>query len=191
VLSRYQVNGRPLKADVVFAVTASPHYKRSSALFTLDDDNGPGVAFDLDGTAYAHRFNNQQPGIVALHVNSTSVIALHEFSHAASSWTNGSVKDLYVDNDMDTNPVNIRVGAPPVPKAFAKYNGQAYLSDPTRDGLGYHDWSSYHCELIDPAFPALMDNFWEASSNRPEDCMHDKITVAFLTDRIKAIMARP
>jgi hypothetical protein len=191
-LAGYQVNGRPLKADVVFAVTHAPDLTIASSLFTHDDDGGLGVTFTMDGRAYAHRFNNLQPGACALSVKASSVVALHEFSHAASSWTNGSVKDLYSDSGMALNPVNIREGSPP-PVQFADYAGASYSSNMTADGLRFPP--SYHCALTGPGDRALMDDFWHdaagAANGSPETCMHDTITRAFLTDRIKALMSRP
>ena len=65
------------------------------------------------------------------------------------------------------------------------------LADPTRDSLGYPSgWQSYHCELIDPAFPAVMDNYWLAHDGIPEHCHHDKITRQFLMERLRAKIAR-
>jgi hypothetical protein len=191
LLAQYKYNGQPVVADVAFAITSSATYNRSSSFYTYDDDSSAGVPFQIDGKTLAHRFANYYPGAVALHSSADSVVALHEFGHAASSWTNGSVKDLYVDSDMTNGPINIRAGRP-VPAYFADYNGTVFQSDLSRDSLGYPaGWNSYHCALVAPASPAIMDDFWRASSNHPEDCMHDEITVRFLTDRIKAIMARP
>jgi hypothetical protein len=191
LLAQYRVNGRPIRADVAFAVTGSATHNRSSAFYTHDDDAGAGVPFQLDGRTFVHRYNNVDPGVVALHVSSDSLVALHEFGHAASSWTNGSVKDLYVDSDMENGPINIRHGRP-IPQNFATYNGRVFQSDLSRDGLNYPaDWSSFHCALAAPTFPAVMDNFWQASGQSYGSCRHDQITSAFLTDRLRAIASRP
>jgi hypothetical protein len=190
-LAGYQSGGQPIKADVSFAVTAFGTDLRSASLFTYDDDNSGGVPFSFEGQQLFHRYENLQPGAVALHVSADSVVALHEFGHAASSWTNGSVTDLYVDSNLDNNPVNIRVGRP-IPSTFATYENRPFASDPLRDSLRYPaDWQSYHCALVDTSRPAIMDDFWLAKSGGPQSCRHDQITVTFLTDRIRAIMSRP
>jgi hypothetical protein len=40
---------------------------------------------------------------VAIHVQCHSLTALHEFGHALSSYTNGSITDRYVDSDPAVN----------------------------------------------------------------------------------------
>jgi hypothetical protein len=189
-LAGYLDEGRPVKADVAFAISASTH-TRSASQYTFDDDGAGGVPFDYNGTALSHRYTNVQPGAVALHVDADTVVPLHEFSHAASSWTNGCVQDLYIDCDLTNGPINIAVGRP-IPAEFGTYSGKSYKSDVQRDGLGYEaGWSSYHCALVDPNYPALMDDFTRARGGRSLASRHDQITVQFLTDRIKAIMSRP
>lgn len=176
-----------LDADVAYAVSSSPTHTRASAWFTSDDDAKPGTGFTLDGVALTHRYYSVIPGTVAIHVSATSMTALHEFGHALSSYSNGMVVDLYVDS----NPaLNCKTGRP-VPAQFANYAGTALPSDPFRDALGYPGgWSSYHCELSDPGFPALMDNYWLAHDHIPEHCRHDKITRDFLADRMRAKIQR-
>jgi hypothetical protein len=187
-LARYQINGRPIRADVAFAATASATHTRSSAYYTADDDASAGVSFPLDGVQKVHRFNNIHPGAVALHVDDRSIVALHEFGHAASSWTNGSVTDLYVDSPP---ALNVKHGRP-IPSQFGTLDLRTFAADPVRDHISYDaGWMSYHCALVAPAFPAVMDDFWLASTNRPEDCKHDQITLQFLTDRVRAIISRP
>ena len=177
-----------LRADVAFAVTASATHNRCSGWFTLDDDSVPGRPFTIDGEAMVHRPQNKLPGTVALHVNARSLVALHEFSHSASSWTNGMITDLYADAG---DGLNKRRGRP-IPGRFCVYDNQAFATAPNRGGtLTYPaDWSSYHCELSDPAFPAVMDDYWQAAGNKPEKCRHDKLTRQFLLDRVQTIMAR-
>jgi len=181
-LTRYR-----LQADVAYAVSASSSHDRASAWFTSDDDTRPGDAFVLDGQSYHHRKYNLIPGTVAIHTNSRSLTALHEFGHALSSYTNGMVVDLYVDGGAGLNNKRGR----PIPPTFASYKGIALATDMVRDGLGYPPgWQSYHCELIDPAVPAVMDNYWLASSGIPEYCFHDKITREFLIDRLLVKISR-
>lgn len=172
-------------ADVVYAVSASETHRRASAWFTSDDDAKAGIGFTLDAGMFSHRFFNLIPGTVGIHVSATSLTALHEFGHALSSYSNGSVVDLYVDNGPGINNKNAR----PIPPHFDTYDGSASASDLTRDGLGYPvNWTSYHGELIDPALPAVMDNYPAVLT--PEHCQHDKITRQFLMDRLRAKISR-
>jgi len=181
-LTRYH-----LAADVVYAVSASTSHDRASAWFTSDDDASPGTPFTLDGVTRHHRHGNLIPGTVAIHATSKSLTALHEFGHALSSYTNGSVVDLYVDGSAGLNNKRGR----PIPPDFAEYSGTTMAADTVRDGLGYPGgWQSYHCELIDPAVPAIMDNYWIAGSGIPEHCQHDRITRQFLRERLLAKISR-
>src|SRR5947209_2773258 len=176
-----------IQADVAYAVSASPSHTRASAWFTSDDDTGAGVAFTLDGSEFSHRYNYAVPGTVAIHATASSLTALHEFGHAASSYTNGAVHDLYVDSPTG---LNNKVGRP-IPPSFADYEGTVYKSDLTRDGLGYPPgWRSFHCELLDPRCPAVMDNYFLSRSGALA-CQHDAITRRFLRDRILAKIGRP
>lgn len=182
LLAKYSI-----AADVAYTVSASPSHTRASAWFTSDDDSQAGVGFTLDGRALVHRYNWLVPGTVAIHVTATSLTAVHEFGHAASSYTNGAVVDLYVDS---TPGLNNKTGRP-IPVDFAVYQGTTYKTDPARDGLGYPPgWRSYHCELVDPACPAVMDNYYLSAAGALA-CQHDAITKVFLRDRILAKMSRP
>ena len=110
--------------------------------------------------------------------------AAHEFGHAFSSYTNGFLTDLYQDGDAQFNR---KVGRP-IPDLFAEYNGVNYLSDKQRNSLGYDPNcpTTYHPELADPAFPALMDNYHEGvMSSR-----HDKLTKAYILDKVAAKVSR-
>lgn len=176
-----------LSADIAYAVTASATHRRASAWFTSDDDGQGGIRFTLDGTELFHRYEHLIPGTVALPVTSTSLTAMHEFGHALSSYTNGMVVDLYVDGREGLN--NQR--GQPIPPRFGTYNGESIPSDLSRNGLGYPpNWQSYHCALIDPSNPAVMDDYWKAGSG-PEACRHDAITRKFLADRLLAKISRP
>lgn len=177
-----------LRADVVFAVSASATHIRSSALATLDDDNVPGRPFTVDKSAMVHRPQNRLPGAVALHFRAKGLVALHEYSHAASSWTNGLIGDLYDDVG---DALNKRRGRP-IPAAFCTYNGQVFPAAPSRGGgLPYPGQSTlFHCAQADPAFPAVMDNYTEAAGGQSERCRHDRLTRQFLLDRVQTIMTR-
>lgn len=174
-----------LQSDISYAVSQSTVNKRAAAFSATDDDARPGVPFTLNGTTFHHRHFDLIPGSIGIHTTSASVTPLHEFGHASSSYNNGEIADLYVDN-RDT--LNNRRGRP-IPPDFAVYNSVTYLSDRNRGGRGYPaDWASYHCELHDTGVPALMDDYWVGNS--PERCQHDKITRQFLRDRILARLAR-
>jgi hypothetical protein len=180
------LNGLGLSADVVYAVSNSASHTRASAWFTSDNDAGPGYDFVLDGVRRSHRFYNLVPGTVALHASARAITALHEFGHALSSYTNGSVVDLYVDSDPALNNKRGR----PIPNAFATYESSPMISDVSRDGIGYPDgWQSYHCERPGAEAPAIMDNYYLASGGSVS-CMHDRITEKFLQDRLIAKLSR-
>jgi hypothetical protein len=173
-------------ADVVFSVSLSAEHDRCSSYYTTDDDSRAGVAFQLDGQPFSHRYYCVIPGTVALHATAYSLTPLHEFQHAVSSYTNGAITDLYVDSQA---ALNCKVGRP-IPLGFASYGGNGYSSDTMRDGLAYPpSWQSYHCELCDKSEPAVMDDYWQASA--PELPQNDTITRQFIQDRIAAKMARP
>jgi hypothetical protein len=181
------MRSQSLYADVVMAISESPTHTRATSWFTTDDDSRGGVAFTLDGRTLVHRHYFSIPGTSALHTTSSSLTALHEFQHAVSSYSNGAVTDLYVDSPP---ALNIKRGRP-IPALFATYAGAGYATDPSRDSLGYPaGWQSYHGELIDPNTPAVMDNYWQAPGGRPELCQNDRITRAFILDRISAKMGK-
>lgn len=186
-LARYN-----LVADVAFAISRGKD-ESASAWATDDDDTKPGIEFELDGKKYWHRFYGTVPGAIAMHADNRSLTAIHEFGHAASSYTNGYLSDLYVDfhdEDVHRPVINKRYGRP-IPARFCHHNGRDYLSDPARDGLGYErDWQTYHCQLIDPVLPAIMDDYPDAEGDRDIECQHDRITRQFLLDRIRAKCAR-
>jgi hypothetical protein len=172
-------------ADVIFAISQSAAFTRESAFPTTDDDVGPGDPFQLDGVTRFHRHNFTIPGTVALHVSSRSITPLHEFGHAASSFTNGQITDLYVDSPP---ALNCKAGRP-IPANFGTLETFSLLSDMHRDSIGYPPtWQSYHCELIDPAHPAVMDDY--INSGSAFACRHDAITRRFLIDRLVAKIRR-
>jgi len=174
-----------IEADVIFAVSASTRFERAAAYATTDDDAGPGVPFVLSGRQMVHRTRYLIPGTVALHKNSRSLTPLHEFGHAAASFTNGEITDLYTDSSPAVNCLRGR----PIPNQFATLDNATFATDRTRDGLGYpNDWDSYHCELVDTQRPAVMDNYFKADN--PLLCRHDAITRRFLTDRLLAKVRR-
>lgn len=174
-----------LVADVAFAVSGSPTHERATTWWATDDLASGGVPFTSDGRTLRHCHFSLVPGTVALHGISRSLVALHEFGHALSSYENGGLVDLYVDSMPE---VNCKRGRP-IPAQFAVYNGVTLRSDSTRDSLGYEPgWQSYHCELLNLQSPAIMDRF--ESAPVPESCEHDAISRRFLLDRIRAKIGR-
>jgi hypothetical protein len=179
-------------ADVSFALSGSTTHTRSSAWFSTDDSSKPGVAFTYDGVSYNHGRFVSIPGTIALSTTAGGLTALHEFGHASSDFNHGIIDDLYYDGCRSGLEVNkkCRVSSTdPIPAVFATYNGVSYNSDQKRNSLGYPiGWVSYDCELLDAARPNMMDNFWYADN--PRHCRLDKITYAWLTDRLAAKVFR-
>jgi hypothetical protein len=177
-------------ADIVMAITGSTTHTRASAWFTTDDASRPETSFSYDGVNRVHGRFPSIPGSAALPVSvSTGMTPLHEFGHASSDFNNGMVVDLYVDGAPGGFQANKKFRATAgaaIPANFATYDGTTYQSDQNRDALGYPaTWRSYHPALIDPARPNLMDNYWLAFDS-PLRCRLDRLTYAFLTDRIRA-----
>jgi hypothetical protein len=180
------VSAESLDPDILFLVSQSPTHTRASAFGTTDDDTRSGIAFTYDGWNLSQRYFHLIPGMSAVHATVGGMTPVHEFGHAFSSYTNGYVTDLYVDG---TPAFNRKVGRP-IPAKFAAYDGTTYNSDAVRDGLGYPGgWQSYHPELIDPTRPAIMDNYWAAAGG-PLKCQHDKLTRAYILDRVHAKATR-
>lgn len=174
-----------LNPDIVLIVSNSPTNKRASAYGTTDNDARGGDAFTYDGRRLYHRYFHTIPGMSALHTTSDALTAAHEFGHAFSSYTNGFITDLYVDGGTEFN----RKTGRPIPAVFATYKSVAYASDQTRDGLGYPEsWISYHPGLVDPAQPALMDNFYYSTGYVASK--HDRITKRYVLDRVEAKVFR-
>jgi hypothetical protein len=122
-----------------------------------------------------------------MHFTASSLTAPHEFQHAISSYSNGMIVDLYVDSPPAVNNKRGR----PIPESYGTQNGVALKSDPNRGSLSYPPtWASYHCEIQDPSNPAIMDNYYLASSGVPEVCQNDKVTRTFVVDRVLAKMGR-
>jgi hypothetical protein len=124
-----------------------------------------------------------------MHITAHSMAGLHEFGHAASSFTDGFVTDQYVDSPPN---FNVKKGRP-IPALFGSLDATNYNADSDRDGLGYPaEWTSFHPALTDPAVPSLMDNYWMAAAPHvPESCVFDTITRQFLRDRLMAKLSRP
>jgi hypothetical protein len=182
-------------ADLVLVVHGSTTHDRATAWFTTDDAAQPGVAYTYDAVARTHGRYASIPGSAALplSMNQTGLTPLHEVGHAASDFNNGRVLDLYVDGvgGFAVNKKARALSTDPIPVVFANYNGTDVNSDQNRDALGYPaNWTSYHPELIDPAHPNLMDNYWLAAGGNPQVCRLDRLTYAWFTDRLRAKLER-
>jgi hypothetical protein len=182
--------GIGMNPDIVFIVTQARRCHRAGALGTTDDDTRGGIPASFDGRIIYHRFYHKIPGMATIHVRNDDMTAAHEFGHAFSSYSNGFVTDLYRDSDEychGTIVFNRKVGRP-IPDIFAEYNGTIYRSDKTRNSLGYRDFKTYNSELVDPRRPALMDEYRETVT--PLSSRHDKMTKAYVLDRIAAKVSR-
>jgi hypothetical protein len=176
-----------IAADIVYGISGSLTHTRATAWFTSDDDTSPGVPFTIDGVLMHHRHRYLIPGTIGMHFSASAMTAAHEFQHAISSYSNGSIVDLYVDSPPGINNKRGR----PIPALFAQHNAMSLDSDPNRGTLQYPpEWASYHCEMHDPEHPALMDNYYLAAGGVPEVCQNDKITRRFVFDRIVAKAGR-
>jgi hypothetical protein len=174
-------------ADIVYGISGSLTHMRASAWFTSDDDASPGVPFTIDGVSMHHRHRYLIPGTIGMHFTASSLTAAHEFQHAISSYTNGTIVDLYVDSPPAVNNKRGR----PIPALYATQNATPLNSDPTRGTLHYPaTWNSYHCEIHDPHNPAIMDNYYLAPAGVAEVCQNDRITRTFVVDRIIAKAGR-
>ncbi len=173
--------------DVVFIITKSPTHSRASAFPATDDLTQGGHQTTYDGQPFTHYFQHSVPGMAAIHATqSTALTGAHEFGHAFSSYPDGFIADLYLDG---STTFNRKVGRP-IPATFAEYDGTTFTADAVRAGLAYPpDWQSYHCQLANPNYPALMDDFWRAKPD-PMRCQHDTITTAFMLDRLAAKVMR-
>jgi len=182
-------------ADMVFVVHGSTTHNRATAWFTTDDNRPDDPTFTYDGQTRRHGRFPRIPGscTIPTSVNTTGMTALHEFGHAASDFTNGMITDLYHDVTGGV-PVNKKVrtqAGGPVPGTFATYDGTVFAADPDRDGIGPYPptWSSYHPELTDATRPNLMDDYWQ-SPDTPRNCRLDRLTYAWLRDRLRAKLDR-
>jgi hypothetical protein len=180
-----------LNPDIVFLVSNSSSVKYAHSLATTDDDTRGGIAATYDGQTIYHQYYHIYPGMSAINTSSTSnaMTAAHEFGHSFSSYTNGHIADLYHDRSLPDFQFNRKDGRP-IPNDFAVYQGTTYLSDQTRGALGGYPagWNSYHPQPTNAAQPALMDNYINASLSKK--CRHDKITKAYILDRIAAKVSR-
>jgi hypothetical protein len=181
------IAAKGILADIVYAITAGDDlHDRASAWFTTDDAAAGGIAFNFDGNNLTHCYEAAIPGTIAMHAHTTGPTAAHEFCHAISSYSNGSIVDLYVDSLPGINNKRGR----PIPGVFGSMNTMSYGSDPSRDHIGYDaGWQSYHSDLTDATRPALMDNYWHAAD--PLACQNDRITRNFIIDRLRAKTGRP
>jgi hypothetical protein len=190
------LQGYGVVADVVFVLHDDEQFDLARSQFTTDDPVRASTAFNCDGAARVHGHFALTPGAVALPLGADSPTALHEFCHAASDYGNGLVIDLYVDGALPGNVGSFTVNKKwrnrsndPVPPGFATYQGTNYSSDPNRDGEGYDNgWTSYHPQLVSVRRVNVMDDYYLSGS--PAECRLDKLTYAWLSDRLRAKVTR-
>jgi hypothetical protein len=190
------LQGYNVTADVVFVVHDDAQFDRAKSQFTSDDPARAATQVNCDGTPRVHGHFAQIPGAVALPLGVDSPTALHEFCHAASDYDNGLVIDLYVDDPLPGHAGSFTVNkkwrnrpTDPVPVGFAAYQNANYDSDPNRDGIGYENgWTSYHPQLFTARRANLMDDYYESGS--PARCRLDRLTRAWLSDRLRAKVTR-
>jgi len=179
---------RSLDCDVALVLQGSLDFTRASARFTVDSFADGVVQFDYDGRKFKHGRATEWPGTATVSFFSFDIshTPLHEFGHAASEVKNGQVTDLYHDTLNGAPLVVNKKSRRPIPTNFAAYNRRRFNSDKSRNHLGYDTgWSSYHPELRHTDEPNLMDDYWQAHSD-PRQCTFDRLTYAWLADRIKA-----
>jgi len=166
--------------DVIFLISGSPKYIRSSAYFSHDESK-KGKSFEFTFTddltnfdkKRIHAFYPKTPGVVALSAwDDRLKTSVHEFAHAMSSIENGAIVDEYIDFEtatvLENNMVNKRCRASkndPVPDVFAKYKPDGknpkgeiiqYFSDRDRRDKD-PEWISYVPERRKPYVSCIMD----------------------------------
>ncbi|MGH1364229.1 MAG: hypothetical protein ACRBF0_11790 [Calditrichia bacterium] len=92
--------------DVVYMISASDIYTRSSARFTQEETMSEGVNYNFTFTPDTSVFETRRhawcakvPGVVALSAwDDRLKTPVHEFAHAMSSVENGAIDDEYIDD---------------------------------------------------------------------------------------------
>jgi hypothetical protein len=190
-LSRYAV-----VVDVALVVHGSTTHTRPWSWAGIEDQTQVGTPYSYDGVTLQHLHYPQTPGSAALYVDMDrgGILPLHECFHGMADLNNGRIVDLYGDATAGTFMINKKFrtqSGDPVPALFANYNGGNEPADPARDGLGYPpSWTSYHCALLDPARPNVMDDFWDTFDDDPQRCRLDTLTYRWLTDHLRAKLTR-
>lgn len=189
--------------DIVYVISASPQYTRSTARFMEDEVDGLAFrfAFGTDPTALEearHAFYARKPGVIALWAFDDRLkTPVHEFAHALSSLENGAVVDEYLDayepesESRLTRVINRKrtaVAADPTPDLFATYEGPAgqpmiYASDRHRSDKP-PEWTSYVPERDHLSTSCIMDVAYFSYR-------YDRLLFDFLYDRLYAKINRP
>jgi hypothetical protein len=175
-----------IKADVVVVIHGSTTHTSATSPGTTDDLTHP-VTYTYDGVTKSHGKFAAIPGATALSIYKHGApLPLHEFGHAASFKTVGWVIDAYTDlGGAAINKKKRAVPGGPIPSPFADYEGTPYGVDATRGSIGYPStWRSYLPEPVHVGKLNLMDDF--RLELYPERCVFDKLTRAWLFDRLWA-----
>lgn len=185
-----------LQADVMLVIYSSAVYSKVHAWFSNDEPAGGGVNYTLDGATGTHGGKTKIPGAFPIpeDIQRRKITALHEFCHAATSYENGAIVDLYQDNlgHGMAGVVNKKwrlLPTDPVPTNFSTYNSTSYQSDQYRNPIGYQGgWTSYHAQRPADEFPNVMDDFNYVVDTR--NCVLDRSAHTFLSDRLTAKLNR-
>lgn len=203
-ISEFVKNRLKIVADVVFILTGSRQSQRPSAKPGVGDRHKPYNIFSIEISSLSRQYRHchwpVHPGTVAFHFADRAFTAVHEFTHAVSTYNanhendaydrDGIITDLYVDNQYGINKRFPR-SMPPI-KYFAHYikDKRKTLHRIDRKSLTHPpDWDSYHCAKAEKRLPAIMDNYLYASQDMHK-CRHDTITRQFVLDRVAARMSR-
>lgn len=191
---------RGVTADVVFLISGSEEFTRSSARFSEEaPDNLSGKEFQLAGHFAAspmlrrHPQTANLPGVAAISAwDDRLKTPMHEFAHAMSSVQNGPILDEYDDRifsslEFAVNKSSRGSATDPVPALFAKYGltGEEptpYYSDRHRRDKEAN-WTSYVPEKRSPHVSCTMDLAYY-------DDEFDRLIFDFMYDRIMAKMER-
>jgi hypothetical protein len=179
------VASRHIDADVIYVVTGDETFARASAIPSVDDPEQGGEVYTLDGVEHRHCYFARRPGMVAIQAEARDHVALHEFQHAIGTLDVACLLDDI--SNRGALAVNRRLGH--LTQHFCNYNGTDYRSDPNRAPAGYPaGWGAFHCERFNTNELAIMDDF--SRFGTPIAAENDKITRAFVTDRMVAKVAR-
>ena len=190
-------------ADLIYVISATDEYTRSTARFMVDESDGVPFKFSFGDDPNAleeriHAYHARVPGVVALWAGGDRLkTPVHELAHALSSLQNGAIVDEYLDHyDAEsemrlTHVINRKrkpAAAHPVPDIFARYQGPGgqtvtYYSDRYRSDKP-SSWTSYVPERPHISTSCIMDAAYFSYR-------YDKLIFDFLYDRLMAKLNRP
>ena len=189
-----------VSADVVFLLSGEDGAHAVGR--PTNDDLAQTTGLEYDGVRRPQGHGTAVPGCVVLPLNiieeEFDPTVLHEFCHAAASADQGRVIDLYNDEEDGSGELFInkrwrKKGAagdiPAIPGGFVTALGTDFRSDKKRNGVGYDTtWTSYHPETKEKKRLSLMDDYTFPGNGTK--CRLDKLTSAWLTERLRAKLNR-